>query len=43
MAGIKIENSPCQGYENNVAQAPDGLFLDCLAANGSTTWVRGDT
>lgn len=42
MVGIKTENSPCQGYENSVAQAPDGLFLDCLGANGSTTWVRGD-
>ena len=43
LAGIKTENSPCQGRENDVAQAPDGLFLDCVAASGSATWVRGDT
>ncbi len=43
MIGIKAENAECQGYENSVAQAPDGLFLTCLAADGSSTWVRGDT
>jgi hypothetical protein len=43
MQGVKDENSNCVGYENNVAQAPDGLFLTCLGANGQTTWVRGDT
>jgi hypothetical protein len=42
MVGVKAENAECQGYENSVAQAPDGLFLMCVAANGSTTWVRGD-
>jgi hypothetical protein len=26
-----------------VAQAPDGLFLVCMAHEGNTTWVRGDT
>jgi hypothetical protein len=43
MMGVKDENSDCIGYEDNVAQAPDGLFLTCLAANGQTRWVRGDT
>jgi hypothetical protein len=42
MVGVKNENSECQGNENSVAQAPDGLFLSCLAVNGSSTWVRGD-
>lgn len=43
MVGVKTENSVCQGYENSVAQAPDGLFLTCLSASGTSTWVRGDT
>jgi hypothetical protein len=43
MAGIRAENSQCRGYDKNVAQAPDGLFLSCLTVNGSSTWVRGDT
>lgn len=42
MAGVKTENSGCLGYENSVAQAPDGLFLSCLSADGSSTWVRAD-
>jgi hypothetical protein len=41
MRGVK-ENSPCTSYENGVAQAPDGLFLSCVSANGETRWVRGD-
>jgi hypothetical protein len=43
MQGVKDENSNCVGYESYVAQAPDGLFLTCLGANGQSTWVRGDT
>jgi len=43
MAGVKDLNSACTGYENDVAQAPDGLFLTCLSANGAARWVRGDT
>lgn len=44
MAGIKDENSSCTDYpEYYVAQAPDGLFLTCVAQNGRTLWVRGDT
>jgi len=43
MAGMKEVNSDCTGFENDVAQAPDGLFLTCLSANGAARWVRGDT
>ncbi|MFC7677262.1 hypothetical protein ACFQWH_29550 [Mycolicibacterium sp. GCM10028919] len=42
MAGIKDENSDCGGHLNDVAQAPDGLFLSCAASDGATRWVRGD-
>jgi hypothetical protein len=42
MWGVKNLGDDCVGYENGVAQAPDGLFLFCLAANGRTSWVRGD-
>lgn len=43
MAGIKEEGADCVQFQNYVAQAPDGLFLTCIAQNGHTTWVRGDT
>lgn len=43
MWGIKNENSYCEGFENSVAQAPDGLFLTCLSVDGAPRWVRGDT
>lgn len=43
MHGVKQENSNCEGLENFVAQAPDGLFLSCLSVDGSPRWVRGDT
>ncbi len=43
MAGIKDEGADCHEYTNYVAQAPDGLFLVCIAEAGHTTWVRGDT
>jgi hypothetical protein len=43
MFGIKDENTNCQGHENGVAQAPDGLFLTCVPANGQSLWLRGDT
>jgi hypothetical protein len=29
--------------DGEVAQAPDGLFLTCVAANGASLWTRGDT
>jgi hypothetical protein len=43
MHGIKEENSLCPGYDGEVAQAPDGLFLTCVARSGSSHWERGDT
>lgn len=43
MVGIKEEGADCNEYLNYVAQAPDGLFLTCIAQNGHTYWVRGDT
>lgn len=43
MWGIKNENSNCEGFENSVAQAPDGLFLTCLSVDGAPRWVRGDS
>lgn len=42
MAGVKELGASCAGYENWVAQAPDGLFLSCQARNGSALWGRGD-
>ena len=43
MAGIRDENSDCISEQNMVAQAPDGLFLSCVAMNGVSRWMRGDT
>ncbi len=43
MVGIKEEGAECGQYMNYVAQAPDGLFLTCIAQNGRAKWVRGDT
>jgi hypothetical protein len=43
MQGVKNLGDDCPGYEDYVAQAPDGMFLTCLASNGRTSWVRGDT
>ena len=40
MAGIKEQGADCHEYQNYVAQAPDGLFLICMAHDGNTTWVR---
>ncbi|MGI9124620.1 MAG: hypothetical protein ACR2JM_07695 [Mycobacterium sp.] len=42
MVGIKDLNTSCTGYENSVAQAPDGLFLTCGAQDNQMMWVRGD-
>jgi hypothetical protein len=42
MVGIKDENGDCTGYENDVAQAPDGLFLMCVSKGGRSFWERGD-
>ena len=43
MAGIKEENADCHMFMNYVAQAPDGLFLICIAQEGHTFWTRADT
>ncbi|MCV7383273.1 hypothetical protein H7K14_05455 [Mycolicibacter longobardus] len=45
MHGIKEEGSKCDAYDGEVAQAPDGLFLTCVAdaaGDGQTLWRRGD-
>lgn len=42
MAGVKEFGTNCAGYENWVAQAPDGLFLSCQSSNGAPRWGRGD-
>lgn len=42
MVGIKVLGDSCTGYENSVAQAPDGLFLTCAFADQRAVWVRGD-
>lgn len=42
MVGIKELNAGCTGYENKVAQAPDGLYLFCTSKNGRSYWERGD-
>ena len=43
MAGIKEENADCRQFLNYVAQAPDGLFLICIAQEGHSFWTRADT
>lgn len=42
MVGIKDVGSSCSGNENHVAQAPDGLFLNCGFQNNRPVWVRGN-
>lgn len=42
MHGIKLENDLCPALEGEVAQAPDGLFLTCVARNSRSYWERGD-
>ena len=41
--GIKDMNSNCSGFDYEMAQAPDGLFLTCIPGNGASRWLRGDT
>jgi hypothetical protein len=41
MAGVKELGSVCRGYENQVAQAPDGLFLSCVPRDGDARWAPG--
>ncbi len=42
MMGVKELGGSCAGYENSVAQAPDGLFLTCSFESNRPVWVRGD-
>jgi hypothetical protein len=42
MRGVKDESTSCEGFQNAVAQSPDGLFLSCSAQGGRSVWVRGD-
>jgi hypothetical protein len=42
MAGIRTEGSDCTNYLDQVAQAPDGLFLACVAKDDQHRWLRGD-
>ncbi|KUI24990.1 hypothetical protein AU196_06760 [Mycobacterium sp. IS-1742] len=42
MEGIRELHTNCTGFENSVAQAPDGLFLACVASSGESRWVQGD-
>lgn len=42
MHGIKNVGDTCAGQDGDVAQAPDGLFLTCIAQEGFTRWQRGD-
>jgi hypothetical protein len=42
MHGVKNVGDTCAGQDGDVAQAPDGLFLTCIAQEGFTRWQRGD-
>lgn len=42
MHGVKLEGTDCATYDGEMAQAPDGLFLTCVAKDGGTRWERGD-
>jgi hypothetical protein len=43
MWGVKEENGNCAMYQpGDMAQAPDGLFLTCVAKEGRSFWERGD-
>ncbi|KUI08039.1 hypothetical protein AU190_02090 [Mycolicibacterium acapulense] len=42
MHGVKNEFDLCPLHVGEVAQAPDGLFLTCVAKDGRAYWERGD-
>jgi hypothetical protein len=42
MVGIKELNTDCSGHQDDMAQAPDGLFLSCVIQNGEPVWVSGN-
>lgn len=41
MVGIKELGTSCRGMIDNMAQAPDGLFLSCALKDGNMVWVPG--
>jgi hypothetical protein len=43
MRGIKEYMSDCAGYDGEVAQAPDGMFLSCVTReDGFPRWESGE-
>lgn len=42
MHGVKDENTDCAGYDGEVAQGRDGLFLTCVPKDDAALWRRGD-
>lgn len=42
MRGVKELDDTCSMHENEVAQAPDGMFLTCVSRDGVPKWERGD-
>ncbi|XCI61922.1 hypothetical protein MPNTM1_03068 [Mycolicibacterium parafortuitum] len=42
MHGIKNVGDLCPALDGEVAQAPDGLFLTCIAKDNRSYWERGD-
>ncbi|MCZ8378711.1 hypothetical protein O6P37_07570 [Mycobacterium sp. CPCC 205372] len=42
MHGVKNLYDLCPEFVGEVAQAPDGLFLTCVAMNNRAYWERGD-
>lgn len=43
MHGVKNLGDLCPALDGEVAQAPDGLFLTCIAKDNRSYWERGDT
>jgi hypothetical protein len=43
MVGVKNMDDLCPAMDGDVAQGPDGMFLTCVASDGASRWVRGDT
>lgn len=42
MHGVKNEGDLCPALDGEVAQAPDGLFLTCVAKSNRSYWTRAD-
>ncbi len=41
MRGIKETGTNCSGFQDDMAQAPDGLFLTCAIEDGEARWLAG--